>query len=444
MLTNLSNVLTAGASVLGQIVNSQTFAQLNEAANSVAVSGYAIQIGTFTVWPIVSLILLSLVKTVVVVCVMLGFVSYSVVAERRFSAAIQDRVGPNRTGLPLSGVTILGFTIPTWRLLGLGQPIPDSLKLLLKEEFTPAGVNKFYFILAPALAMAPSIITICIVPYACLVPIHIAFSEPFNFLLNIPAPGVIANINVGVLFAFAIASLGVYGIVLAGWSSNSKYPFLGSVRTTAQMISYEVSMGLSVIPLFLIFQELNLSKIVSYQATHGWLLLPLRLDWTQWLLWPCVFVSFITFLIAAFAETNRLPFDFPECETELVGGYHTEYSSMKFALFFLGEYAAMIVTSCLMVTLFLGGWSWITPESWTPWFYNPGDGWMGLVVTALQAVTFLVKMALFLFLFIWVRWTLPRFRYDQLMSIGWKVLLPVALVNILVTAILLAVIQYVH
>lgn len=431
MLMNLSSAL-AGACVLGQ--------------TAAADGGYVLNVAGYSLWPALTITLLILVKVAVVIGVMLFFVSYSVVAERRCSAAIQDRMGPNRTGLPLSGVKILGlFTVPKWKLLGLGQPLPDSLKLILKEEFTPASVNKFYFTLAPALAMMPSLIVVCVVPYACLVPIHIAFSQPFEFVLNIPNPGVIANIDVGILFAFAISSLGVYGIVLAGWSSNSKYPFLGGIRSSAQMISYEVSMGLSVIPIFLVIGKLNLSELVQYQATHGWLVCPFpwasEFTWSQLVLWPSLLLSFVIFLVSAFAETNRLPFDLPESETELVGGYHTEYSSMKFALFFLGEYAALIVASCLMVTLFLGGWSWLTPASWTPWYYNPPAGWLGLAITGLQAVTFLIKMAMFIFVFIWVRWTLPRFRYDQLMQIGWKFFLPVALLNILLTAVLLAVIR---
>lgn len=447
MFTNLSSALAASASVLGQTSSLPSFLPGEMGTASLAnTSGYLLSVAGFTLPTVLTIVLISLIKTAIVVGVMLFFVSYSVVAERRVSAAIQDRIGPNRTGMPLGGATIFGFRVPNFSLFGLGQPIPDSFKLLLKEEFTPSHVNKFYFILAPTLAMMPSLITICVVPYASTLPLHLAFTAPFEFMLNVPSPGVIANIDVGILFAFAVSSLGVYGIVLAGWSSNSKYPFLGGIRSSAQMISYEVSMGLSVIPLFMIIGKLNLSHIVEYQAHHGWLLFSFlpwysQFEWAQVVLWPSLFVSFVTFLVASFAETNRLPFDMPESETELVGGYHTEYSSMKFALFFLGEYAAMIVASCLMVTLFLGGWAWITPESWTPWYYNPPAGWLGLGVTLLQAVTFLVKMAMFIFLFIWVRWTLPRFRYDQLMQIGWKVMLPLALINILVTAILLAIVS---
>jgi NADH-quinone oxidoreductase subunit H len=364
--------------------------------------------------------LVSLAKIAVVIGVLLGLVSYSVMAERRVSAAIQDRVGPNRTGIPLTNI----------RIWGLGQPIADAMKFLLKEEFTPNTVNKFYFWLAPALAMVPALLTVCVIPFASLHDITLPFYD-----FTITKPGVIADVNVGVLFIFAIASLGVYGIVLAGWSSNSKYPFLGGIRSSAQMISYEISMGLSVIPLFLVMGTLNLSEIVNYQIQHGWILLPFTVKGL--LLLPCMLVSFLTFLVAAFAETNRLPFDLPESETELVGGYHTEYSSMKFALFFLGEYAAMIVASCLMVTLFFGGWS--LPFAF---FTQPHEAWwINALLVPAQAAVFVGKMALFIVFFIFIRWTLPRFRYDQLMNLGWKFFLPLALANIFATGLLIAVLK---
>ena len=371
------------------------------------------------------------IKIFILVNVVLGLVSYTVMAERKISAAIQDRIGPNRTGLPLGGVTVGGFQIPTLRLWGLGQPLADALKFMLKEEFTPAGVNKFYFWLAPAMAMVPALLTICVIPYASTHPVTL----PWGYTMQ--APGVIANVGIGVLLVFAIASLGVYGIVLAGWASNSKYPFLGGIRSSAQMISYEVSMGLSVIPLFLVMGNLRLADVVQYQVDHGWTVLPfLAAVWpwhnlASYLLWIPMLISFLIFLISAFAETNRLPFDLPESETELVGGYHTEYSAMKFALFFLGEYAAMIVASGLMVTLFLGGWS--LP---LPFYMSWQDQWWSIPI---YAFVFLLKMCAFIVLFIWVRWTLPRFRYDQLMGLGWKCILPIALGNILLTGILLAI-----
>src|SRR3954466_13045930 len=285
--------------------------------------------------------------------VILPMVSYSVYAERRVSAFIQDRPGPNRVG-------------PA----GLFQPIADILKLLLKEDFSPLPVNTFYYWLAPALAMMPAIITIAVVPFG-------------STLLGVPM--VIADINVGILYVFAISSLGVYGIVIAGWSSNSKYPFLGGVRSSSQMISYELSLGLAVIPIFLVVGQLRLTEVVRYQIEHGWMIAPFLGDWTnpgKWLLALPMLISFLVFMIAIFAETNRLPFDLPEAEQELAGGYHTEYSSMKFALFFLGEYAAMITGSAVIVTLFFGGWHLPLP-SWSGGFHwalvdGSGPGWRGI------------------------------------------------------------------
>ena len=341
----------------------------------------------------------SLVKIVALIAVVLGIMNYAVYAERRISALIQDRLGPNRVG-------------PA----GLFQPIADAVKFLLKEDFTPGHVNKFYYWLAPCLAMIPAITTLAVVPFG-------------STLFGVPM--VIADINVGVLFVFAIASLGVYGIVIAGWSSNSKYPFLGGVRSTSQMISYELSLGLAVIPVFLLLGQLRLTEVVRYQVEHGWMIAPFIGDWTnphKWLLAIPMMISFVVFTIAIFAETNRLPFDLPEAETELVGGYHTEYGSMKFGLFFLGEYVAMITGSAIIVTLFLGGWHF-------PGIPDGSHGWgWGLV----NIFVFFSKVAALLFVFIWVRWTLPRFRYDQLMRLGWVFFFEIALVNIFIAAIIIA------
>jgi NADH-quinone oxidoreductase subunit H len=379
-------------------------------------------------------VFVSLIKIFIVVNVILGLVSYTVMAERRISAAIQDRIGPNRVGIPLGGVNVLGlFTIPKWTWWGLGQPLADALKFMLKEEFTPGGVNKLYFWLAPPMAMLPALFTICVIPFGSSHPITLPF---FNYTMQ--SPGVIADIGIGPLLIFALASLSVYGIVLAGWSSNSKYPFLGGIRSSAQMISYEVSMGLSIIPILLVMGNLRLSDIVDYQSANGWTVLPFLVtgwplhNWQSYILWPSMLLSFLIFLVSAFAETNRLPFDLPESETELVGGYHTEYSAMKFALFFLGEYAAMIVASCLMVTLFLGGWS----LPWAAYMNLQSSAWSLLI----YPVVFLTKMCFFIVFFIWIRWTLPRFRYDQLMGLGWKCILPLSLGNIVLTCILLALI----
>jgi NADH-quinone oxidoreductase subunit H len=258
---------------------------------------------------------------------------------------------------------------------------------------------------------------------------------------------VIADINVGVLYVFAIASLGVYGIVLAGWASNSKYPFLGGVRSSSQMISYELSLGLAVIPIFLLAGQLRLTTIVRYQIENGWFIAPFIGHWTdgwKWLLAIPMFISFVVFMIAIFAETNRLPFDLPEAETELVGGYHTEYSSMKFALFFLGEYAAMITGSAIIVTLFLGGWHlpvpWWNHAQGFHWLLIDGSlgGWRGVFGGLFNIFVFFTKVAIVLLFFIWVRWTLPRFRYDQLMRLGWVFFFEIALVNIFLAAIIIA------
>src|SRR2546427_2398951 len=344
-------------------------------------------------------IVTSLLKIVgILFLVILPMVSYSVYAERRVSAFIQDRRGPNRVG-------------PA----GLLQPIADMFKLLLKEDFTPRNVNTFYYWLAPCLAVMPAIITIAVVPFG-------------STLLGVPM--VIADVNIGILFVFAIASLGVYGIVLAGWASNSKYPFLGGVRSSSQMISYELSLGLAVIPVFLLVGNLRLTNVVRYQIENGWMIAPFIGDWAnlgKWLLAIPMIISFSVFTIAVFAETNRLPFDLPEAEQELAGGYHTEYSSMKFALFFLGEYAAMISGSAVIVTLFLGGW------------HFPGipDGSHGWIFGLINIAVFFAKVAALIFVFMWVRWTLPRFRYDQLMRLGWLFFFEIALVNIFLVAAIL-------
>lgn len=390
--------------------------------------------------PEVFLVWTSLAKTIGLLAVILGLVSYTVYAERKVCALIQDRVGPNRVGIPL---TLLGFK-KDMPFLGLGQPIADALKLLLKENFMPGGVNKFYYYIAPKLSMIPPILVLAVLPFG-------------SSLLGVPM--VIANVNIGVLYVFAVSSLGVYGIVLAGWASNSKYPFLGGIRSSSQMISYELALGLSVIPVFMICQTLSLPDIVNWQVKNGWLVAPWwpkGLDWRMILSgdWNAVLgtfaagwslqrfliaipmlISFVIFLIAMFAETNRLPFDLPEAEQELVGGYHTEYSSMGFALFFLGEYAAMIAGSGVIVTLFLGGWSLpLVPDGSLPGLAGPLFGLVNIGV-------FFAKVCALLLLFIWVRWTLPRFRYDQLMKLGWYFFFELALVNIFVTAFIIA---YIH
>jgi NADH-quinone oxidoreductase subunit H len=342
-------------------------------------------------------LLLSLIKVICVFGAVLTMFAYGVLAERKISAWIQGRVGPNRAAPPIAlKIPVVGRLLQSW---GMFQPLADGLKAFLKEDFTPNYVRKAYFWLAPAISMAPAFLVLAVIPFGSRLG-----REPM----------VIANLDVGILYTFGIISLGVYGVVLAGYASNSKYPFLGGIRSSAQMISYEIAMGMSVIPLFLIVGKLNLGDVITWQANHGWLVFYSP-------------VSFLIFLVAAFAETNRLPFDLPESETELVGGYHTEYSSMKFALFFMGEYAAMIAASAMMATLFFGGWA------------LPGLGQPAGSVAAglLHIGIFLAKLLFFMVVFIWVRWMLPRFRYDQLMDLGWRRFIPLALANILVTAVVL-------
>src|ERR1700751_1944934 len=366
-------------------------------------------------------LLFALIKAVgLVFVIILPMVSYTVYAERRVSAMIQDRLGPNRVGP-----------------FGLFQPIADAVKLLLKEDFTPASVNKFYYWLAPACAMAPSLMALAGIPFG-------------GKLFGVPM--VVANVDIGFILFFAVSSLGVYGIVLAGWSSNSKYSFLGGIRSISQMISYELSLGLSVIPIFRVCGTLNLPAIVHYQIERGWLispvwikgisLFPLSINFQEILqsfdilkivLWVPLSVSFVVFTISMFAETNRLPFDLPESEQELVGGYHTEYSSMKFALFFLGEYAAMITGSAVIVTLYFGAWH----IPFLPTTINDPFSFFGIILGLLHIAAFFFKVALLLFFFIWVRWTLPRFRFDQLMQLGWYFFIEIALGNVFVLALIL-------
>ena len=330
-----------------------------------------------SIWEI---IIISLIKILIALTVMLLTVAYLVYFERKISAWVQNRVGPNRVG---------------WN--GLLQPFADVFKLLLKEDIVPTASNKLLHSLAPFIAVFVAFATYAVIPIGP--PIHV-----FGYTINL----YVADVNIGVLYVLALTSLGVYGITFAGWSSGSKYSLLGGIRSSAQMISYEVSMGFSIAGVLLLSQSLSPVKIVEAQS--GWM-------WNA-LIQP---IGFITFFVSAFAETNRLPFDLPEAEPELVGGYHTEYSSFKFAGFFLAEYANMIIASAMIVTLYLGGWQ------------NPIVNIFHIVGTTaviLQIAAFLIKVAAILFFFIWVRWSIPRFRYDQLMSLGWKVMFPLALANI--------------
>jgi len=327
----------------------------------------------------------ALAKILIVVHIALALGAYMSLVERKVSAWMQDRIGPNRVGP-----------------VGLLQPIADGLKFMFKEDVIPGHVNKVLYVLAPAIVLVPAFLVLAVIP----------FGPPVE-VLGRTVQLAIADLDVGILFVFAIASLGVYGIVFAGWASNSKYAMLGGVRSSAQMISYEVSLGLSVVGVFMATQSLRLTDVVGHQVDGVWNC------FTQ----P---IGFLVFVVCAFAETNRLPFDLPEAETELVAGYHTEYSSMKFAMFFLAEYTSMFVFSALVAVLFLGGWDLpFVPQSALSALGN----WGSLIGFA----AFMLKALAFMFFYVWVRWTIPRFRYDQVMTLGWKVLLPLTLVNIVVT-----------
>ncbi len=335
------------------------------------------------------MLLEALIKIVIVVLCLITGAAVMVFLERKISAYIQNRIGPNRVGPK-----------------GWLQPIVDVVKLVMKEDIVPRSANRIVHDLAPILSISVALSTFAVIPFGNTIEL---FGQQIKLM--------IADVNVGMLYILALTSVGVYGITLAGWSSNSKYSLLGGLRSSAQLISYELSMGLSIIGVIMVAGTLRLDQVVLHQTQYlgGWL--------PAWniFLQP---VGFITFMVASFAETNRLPFDLPEAEPELVGGYHTEYSGMKFGLFFLSEYANMITSSALIVTLFLGGWS-------IPYAENLGLSAMTL--SLLQVGAFVVKVFVVLMFYIVVRWTIPRFRYDQLMNLGWKVMLPLAIANILLT-----------
>ena len=339
-------------------------------------------------------LLISILKIIVVLVITLTAVAYTVLLERKVLGRIQNRWGPSRVGP-----------------FGLLQPLADGIKLFLKEDMMPLAVERPLFILAPIIALSCALISIAVVP----------FGKPYYFH-NVDLTQ-ISNINIGLLVILGITSIGVYGVALSGWSSNNKYSLFGSLRASAQLVSYELALGLSLVGVVLRAGSLSLRDIVNSQSAHG-----LR-SWNFF--GGFQFVAFFIYLMAAYAETNRTPFDLPEAESELVAGYHTEYSSMKFAMFFMAEYANMITVGCVATLLFLGGWS--SPFG----SLIPAVG--GPVVQALLPVFWFVsKVFCFLFLYVWVRGTLPRFRYDQLMGFGWKFLLPIAIVNVMATSLVLA------
>ncbi len=338
-------------------------------------------------------------KVLAVFSIVMVAVAYMTLAERRVSAFIQDRLGPNRVGR-----------------FGWLQPIADGIKNILKEETMPGTASRFYFLLGPALAIIPATATFAVIPFAAPLPTPKGAVDM-----------VVADVPVGILYILALSSLAVYGLVLAGWASNNKYAFLGGLRASAQMISYEVALGLSLIAVLMMTGNVTLTEVVRQQQELGlWFVLPLSL-------------AFVFFVVSAFAETNRLPFDMPEAESELITGYHTEYSAMKFSMFFIAEYAHVLTASALMATLFFGGWD-VPFWKGDNMFWHDGALIRGfdeagapvlaapsLWITLATLASFAAKTAFFVFLFIWVRWTLPRFRYDQVMHLGWKVMLPAAL-----------------
>jgi NADH-quinone oxidoreductase subunit H len=334
---------------------------------------------------------ITVVKSGVLLVVLLTIVAYTVWLERKVVGHIQNRWGPTRVGP-----------------FGLLQPLADGVKLLLKEDVGLSAVDRPLYILAPILAVGLALTSISVIP----------IGESFT-VRGVPVQLQIADVNIALLVLLGVTSIGVYGIALAGWSSNSKYSLLGALRASAQMVSYELSLGLSLVGVLILTGSLSLREIVNRQGEWPW----------QWnIIAGGQAVAFFIYLAAAFAETNRIPFDLPEGETELVAGYHTEYSSMKFAMFFMAEYTNMVTVACVATTIFLGGW------------HGPAIPWAPAIVQAvLPLFWFLIKVFFFLFLYIWVRGTLPRFRYDQLMAFGWKVLLPLAIANILVTSFVVAV-----
>jgi len=340
----------------------------------------------------------AIARGLLVIVVLMSIAAYTVLLERKASAWIQGRIGPNRTNHPM--IAWIPFVGTFLAKGGFIQPAADGLKFLFKEDALPGHVRKVYYVLAPIIALAPAIVTMVMLPFGQL---------PSGQIITL-CPGA----DVGVLFMFAISSLGVYSIALAGWSANSKFPFLGAVRGAAQLISYELAMGLSVLTVFIATASpdennaLSLVSIVNAQ-TGAWNIL----------FHP---VAALVFLICIFAETNRHPFDMPESETDLVGGFHTEYGAFKFGIFFVAEYSHMIIGSSLFILMFLGGWHIL------PWMPTVGSG---IFATLLGLGAFFFKLCFFLFFFVWVRWTIPRFRYDQVMRIGWRVLLPIAVLNLL-------------
>lgn len=343
------------------------------------------------------LLLEFLIKAIVILTLLLLVAAaFGVWLERKISAWIQNRIGPNRVGP-----------------FGLLQSFADVIKLFLKEDITPFAADKFFHRLAPVITLGVALSVYAVIPFA----------EPFYFGNKLVYMGITSvDVNVGILFILAMTSVGVYGITFAGWSSNNKYSLLGGLRSSAQMISYELSMGLSLVGVLMVCGTLSLQEIVSKQALWNWNILYQPL-------------GFLIFYVSAFAETNRTPFDLPEAEPELVGGYNTEYTGMKFGMFFLAEYANMFTSSMLVVLLYFGGWNLPIPSEWIG--LQRGE----FLLSLLQFIVLIAKTMFFVFVFMWVRWSIPRFRYDQLMNLGWKVLLPLSLLNLIFTSLILYILK---
>lgn len=331
------------------------------------------------------------ILVVIIFAISLGIAAYSTYFERKFAGFFQDRVGPNNAGP-----------------FGILQPLADGAKLFTKEEFIPTNANAFLFILGPSLTMLTACMTSAVLPWGDTLEIA-------GRVVSLQ----VTDLNIGLLYIFGVVSLGVYGIMIGGWSSNNKYSLLGAVRAASQNISYEIAMGLSIIALIMTTSTLSVGEIVRQQSGFGWNVVYQPL-------------GFIIFMICAFAETNRTPFDLPECEAELVGGYHTEYSSMKLGLYLFAEYINMFISSAVMAALYFGGYNMPFLEELTPALGHN-------LVTILGVLAFFAKIFFFIFFFMWVRWTIPRFRYDQLMKLGWQVLIPLSIINIVITGLVLTI-----
>jgi NADH-quinone oxidoreductase subunit H len=351
-------------------------------------------------------LIVPLVKIVLLIAGLMTSAAYLVLLERWMAAWVQDRLGPNRVGIPMTKI----------KLFGLGQPLADGLKFIFKEEYTPAHVDKALYILAPITIMAAAIAVFAVIPFGSVLPVHVpGIDGPIQLIV---APG----IDVGMIYVFALGSIAVYGVILGGWASNNKYSFLGGLRSSAQLIAYEIPLGLGILGVVLASGSLRLETIIGQQAHSG--------TWNAF----SQPLGMVVFVIAAFAEAARLPFDLPECEQELIGGYHTEYAGMKLLLFLIAEFLHMIVAALLIVILFLGGWHfWGMPL--------PADDLISWPVALLRVAVLLAKVLCVILFFMLVRWSWPRFRFDQLMSLAWKVMLPLGVVNLLAVA---AVVEHEH